>query len=70
MNSNTALIMFVVIATFGLATATLAVPLLPQAHATTITHPSQCHLLGPGGPFRADCAQSVPKPPGRPSGID
>ena len=33
MNSNTALLMFAVIAAFGLATATLVVPLLPQADA-------------------------------------
>jgi hypothetical protein len=33
MNSNTALIMFAVIAAFGLATATLVVPLVPQAQA-------------------------------------
>ena len=33
MNSNTALIMFAAIAAFGLATATLVVPIVPQAHA-------------------------------------
>jgi hypothetical protein len=35
MNSNTTLIMFAVIAAFGLATATLVVPVVHQAHAFT-----------------------------------
>jgi hypothetical protein len=33
MNTNTALIMFAVIAAFGLVTAMLVVPIVPQAHA-------------------------------------
>jgi hypothetical protein len=33
MNSNTALVMFAVIAAFGVVAATLVVPIVPQAHA-------------------------------------
>jgi hypothetical protein len=33
MNANTALIMFAVVAAFGLVTAMLVVPIVPQAHA-------------------------------------
>jgi hypothetical protein len=33
MNAKTALIMFAVLAAFGLVTATLVVPIVPQAHA-------------------------------------
>jgi hypothetical protein len=33
MNVNTALIMFAVIAAFGLVTATLVLPIVPQVHA-------------------------------------
>jgi hypothetical protein len=58
--------MLAVIAAFGLATATLAVPLLPQAHATTVTfptHPRDCHDLVNPGPIRGECAQLAPKGP-------
>jgi hypothetical protein len=33
MNTNTALIMFAVIAAFGMATATVVMPILNEAHA-------------------------------------
>ena len=60
MNSNTALIMFAVIAAFGLATATLVLPLVPQAHAAPV-HPSQCHNQpGVSGSIGA-CARCIQK---------
>ena len=43
MNSNTTLIMFAVIAAFGLATATLVVPVVHQAHALT---GKECQEMG------------------------
>ena len=60
MNSNTALIMFAVIAAFGLATATLVVP---QAHATTLIHPRLCHDLVDPGLERGTCARDALHPP-------
>jgi hypothetical protein len=33
MNANTAIIMFAVLAAFGVVAATLVVPIVPQAHA-------------------------------------
>jgi hypothetical protein len=33
MNTRTALVIFTILAVFGLVTATLAVPIVPQAHA-------------------------------------
>ena len=62
MNSNTALMMLAVIAAFGLATATLVVPLVPQAHAVIITHPRQCHEVFSGSAI-GTCAQNAPKGP-------
>jgi hypothetical protein len=64
MNSNTALIVFTVIAAFGLATATFVV--LPQAQATVVTfpdHPRDCRDLASPGPSRGECAQVAPKGP-------
>ena len=42
MNSNTVLIMFAVVAAFGLATATLVVPLVPQADAQEVPYIKGC----------------------------
>ena len=67
MNSNTALIMFAVIAAFGLATATLVLPLVPQAHAAPVAHPSQCHNQPLSGSEIGACARIAASPPGRPS---
>ena len=47
MNNNTALVMFAVIAAFGLATATLVVPLVPQADAQGCPTPGpNCRAFG------------------------
>jgi hypothetical protein len=54
--------MLAVIATFGLATATLVVPLLPQAHAQP-SHPRDCHRVLDPGPAIGRCARDVPHGP-------
>jgi hypothetical protein len=47
MDTNIVLIMFAVIAAFGLATATLVVPIVPQAHAQGCTaQSSACSGFG------------------------
>ena len=47
MNTNTALLMLAVIAAFGLVTATLVVPILPQVHAQGYTaRSSDCQSFG------------------------
>jgi hypothetical protein len=59
MNSNRALIMFAVIAAFGLTTATLVV--MPQAYAVPLpNHPSQCHNFFSGSAI-GQCARDAPK---------
>jgi hypothetical protein len=59
MNANTAFIMFAVMAAFGLATATIVIPILNEAHAA-------------GAPcFRQDCREDHPtrfNHPGGPGG--
>jgi hypothetical protein len=58
MNSNTALIMFAVIAAFGVATATVVIPILNEAHAIAVPAkrpscsftPGACKTGHPGGP--------------------
>ena len=65
MNSNTALIMFAVIAAFGLATATLVVPLVPQAHATIDITKRDCHNRFSGSDI-GECARFAPHPTGPP----
>jgi hypothetical protein len=48
MNNNTVLLMFAVIAAFGLVTATLVVPILHQAYAAgrPCTTPDDCKAFG------------------------
>ena len=47
MNTNTALIMFAVVAAFGLVAATLVVPIVPQAYAQGCTARDQtCQSFG------------------------
>ena len=61
MNSNTALMMLAVIAAFGLATATLVVSLVPQAHAV-VAHPRDCHRAFSGSDI-GRCARDAPHGP-------
>jgi hypothetical protein len=49
MNTNTALLMFALIAAFGLATATLALPIVHEANAQTAgctARSSDCQIFG------------------------
>jgi hypothetical protein len=62
MNAKTALIMFAVLAAFGLVAATLVVPIVPQAHA------AGCAAKGPGckGFGLATAEEHGASPPGPP----
>jgi predicted nucleic acid-binding Zn ribbon protein len=54
------LVMFAVLAAFGLVTAMLAVPIVPQAHARAVPSQSTCHNLAQGqgaGPIISGCAK-------------
>ena len=64
MNTNTALLMFAVLAAVGLVAATLVVPIVPQAHAAPpTTGPSVCHTTETGGQAIGACARGTHGPP-------